>query len=506
MKKENDVISINGKKFTLESKLGGGTEGTVFSIVEDSRIVVKILDESKMTENQRKETYDRLVWLKELGHRNEDIRKNMAIPLGLLDDELGYAMRRASDHEVLDNYIPEILPENFDEWYKNEYTLKRRYQIIVNLFRTLRMVHLSGLIFTDLSPNNIVVHKSKNQIGFIDTDNIRKRTDYYLGVLGTPGYMAPELYLKDNRELENNSNNRSKTSECGIITVESDIFSAAIIAFKLLTLQHPFVGDKYDEGPASELEEALQIKSDYIFKKNTTNSSTYGLTIKYDELTTPEVRELFHRTFVDGKDNPYLRPTDEEFIEVFQKALDLIVTCDKCGFSRLLSMENNNSCINCNEMYEKKVVMRIYNEFENVTREELINSIDPNEPRYDVSDENLIGVDDKASSNRFEICKIVLGKGEKNNKFLYPRHFEKGNDLSKPWLSIYLNENLEEIVVKKLNDAFELITIINTKEGYVRNLELEKAKAFKYHNHKIVFESKSYNGIKMMIVAEFEEV
>ena len=47
-------------------------------------------------------------------------------------------------------------------------TLKKRYQIIVNLFDALRKIHLAGLIFTDLSPNNIMVHKKQNQIVFID--------------------------------------------------------------------------------------------------------------------------------------------------------------------------------------------------------------------------------------------------------------------------------------------------------------------------------------------------
>ena len=33
-------------------------------------------------------------------------------------------------------------------------------------------LHLAGLVFTDLSPNNVMVHKTQNQIVFIDTKNL----------------------------------------------------------------------------------------------------------------------------------------------------------------------------------------------------------------------------------------------------------------------------------------------------------------------------------------------
>ena len=196
---EGNKISINNNEYTLGSKLGGGKEGCVFNLVEKENAVVKILNDSGMSKNQRNETYLHLEWLCDLRRRTDRtfLRKYMLLPMALIDDQLGYAMRKADGYEPLDKFItPPDNNDEFDSWYKEKYPLKRRYQTIVNLFDALREIHIAGLIFTDLSPNNIMVHKQKNEFVFIDTDNLRKRTDSYLSVLGTPGYMAPEVYRK----------------------------------------------------------------------------------------------------------------------------------------------------------------------------------------------------------------------------------------------------------------------------------------------------------------------
>ena len=71
---------------------------------------------------------------------------------------------RMQSNDNLKKYItPPTEDGMFDEWYKKDFTFKKRYQIIVNLFDALRKIHLAGLIFTDLSPNNIMVHRTQNQ-------------------------------------------------------------------------------------------------------------------------------------------------------------------------------------------------------------------------------------------------------------------------------------------------------------------------------------------------------
>lgn len=232
---EGNKISINGKEYTLGARLGGGKEGSIFDVVELPKYVIKVINDNGMSKQQRNELYAHLKWLYELGKREDkkDIKQYMTVPKGLLDDKLGYVMVKAGEHDSLSKYItvPEIEGE-FDVWYRERYTLKKRYQIIVNLFDALRKIHLAGLIFTDLSPNNIMVHKKENQIVFIDTDNTRKRTDSYLSVLGTPGYMAPEVYRKPDTSLAKDNKNPLYYDERTIRT-----FIAGFASSRLMILE-----------------------------------------------------------------------------------------------------------------------------------------------------------------------------------------------------------------------------------------------------------------------------
>lgn len=418
-----------------------------------------------------------------------------------MDNELGYIMLKANEHVCLKEYL-QMPNDDFDDWYKTQFTFKKRCQIILNLFRCLREIHMAGLVFTDLSPNNIMVHKTQNQIVFIDTDNTRRRTDMYLGVLGTPGYMAPEIYRKPNIKLaKENGINPELLSNCGRITPESDIFSAAVIAFQLLTLQHPFVGDEIEEGTADEETAALEIKTDYIFKEGTANTSTYGLTRYFDDITTLEIRSLFERTFVAGKDNPSLRPTDEEFVEAFQNVIDLIVECNDCGFSRLYMPGIVNKCINCDKPFGKKVYMKVYNYFKNIRRDQVINAIG-DFPEYDVDVVNLLDENGEEPSHSIEICMIVLEPGEINAKYLYMRHFESTTERSAKYARIVLSDNQQSVRIEIMNNAFQNPVLVE-KAHRSSLIPLNQGKEFPLDNYGIIFDSKKHGQGQIQIFAKF---
>ena len=502
MLNSGDKVLINGKEYVLGTRLGGGLEGNIFDVEGLPTHVIKIINDDKLTQLQKKDIYEHLKWLKDLGSRNKNIRQCMTVPKALLDDYLGYIMIKASEHESLKKYItvPEEL-EQFDDWYVKHYTFKKRYQIICNLFSSLREIHLAGLIFTDLSPNNIMVHNKQNQIVFIDTDNTRRRSDLYHGVLGTPGYMAPEVYRKPNEELaQKNKIGIDVLSKNGRLSSETDIFSAAIIAFQILTLQHPFIGDEIENGAPEEEEAALEIKTDYIFKQGTSNTSSYGLTSKFEEITTKEIRNLFDRTFVAGKDNPSLRPTAEEFLEAFQSALDSIVVCPHCGFARLYNFNKNNECINCGASFENKAFVVIYNVFQHMTRAEGINSIG-NYPLFDISMDALRDIDGELPPNHFEISRIVLEPGEDKAKFLYLRQFENTTDRSAKYARVTLSDSLNSIKFEVLNNSFDSPFLVEKNTRTM--LPLNNGKEFPLDRYGIIFETKKVGKGNIQIFCKF---
>jgi len=506
MVKEGDKVLINGKEYTLGARLGGGLEGSIFNVEGFPKHVIKVINDDRMSKIQRDDTYNHLRWLYNLGSRNKAISQVLTVPKALLDDQLGYIMLKASEHDNLKKFIE--VPEDmstFDDWYKKEFTLKKRYQIIVNLFNSLRELHLAGLVFTDLSPNNVMVHKKQNQIVFIDTDNTRNRMDSYLGVLGTPGYMAPEVYRKPDLNLAKSCNIDPKIlSNCGRITPESDIFAAAVIAFQLITLQHPFVGDEVEEGEPELEEDALAIKTDYILKEGTTNTSSMNLVPQFEKLTTPKIRQLFYKTFVDGKKSPSMRPTDEEFLEAFQNALDLIVECPNCGYSRLYSFEEDNECINCGNTIGPKMTIVMYNVFKEIRRDELINSIGEY-PKLSIDIENLKDAEGHEPANFFEVSRIILEPGEKNAKYLYLRHFETNTERSKAYARVTLSDNESALKVEILHDAFPNPYLVEKKTMTHIPLGVGKEN-IQYDRYGIIFDSKKQGKGLLQIFCKFIKV
>ena len=131
MVKEGDKVLINGKEYTLGTRLGGGLEGSIFNVEGFPKHVIKVINDDRMTKIQRDDTYKHLKWLYNLGSRNKSLSQVLTVPKALLDDQLGYIMLKAGEHDNLKKFLE--VPEDillFDDWYKKEFTLKKRYQII----------------------------------------------------------------------------------------------------------------------------------------------------------------------------------------------------------------------------------------------------------------------------------------------------------------------------------------------------------------------------------------
>lgn len=499
MLNEGDKIKINGHEYTLGKRIGGGKEGSVFELAEKEDVVVKIINDSSMTEGQRKELFEHLVWLANLRKdpSKRELKRICALPRVILDDHLGYAMKKATTHAPLSKYITMPEDEEFGVWYREKYTLKKRYQIIINLFQALYTIHHHGLIFTDLSPNNILIHEDENQIVFIDTDNIRKRTDSYLSVLGTPGYMAPEIYRKPDESLAQKYKIDPKLlSNSGRITVDSDIFSAAVIAFQLLTLWHPFIGDEIEAGTPEDEQLALEIQTDYIFKPGTTNTSTYALVPYFEELTTPQIRKLFERTFVEGKELPSLRPTDEDFLEAFQNALDMIVECPSCGHSRIYHPSIANQCIGCGKNFEKQMMLVLYHVYTGMNLAEMINSIG-DYSQYNVSLENLCAAGEKMP-RCVEFTRMLLPR---NPKVLYKRHFEDIIDRQKPCARICFDSVSGKISLAVDVQHFPNAKLVDIKTR--KKEDLKEGKEFPSDKYGIIFHTIKHGNGWLQIAGKF---
>ncbi len=507
MKDEGDSVRTQKNEYVLGKRISSGMEGSIFEIASGpyreglnySNYLVKIIDTSRISPEEQEIARVRFKRLKEL-RSDKSMSGIMALPIEVLVDDLGYIMKNAKDYESLNNYLQ---PGNdVLDWLKNRYTLKKRINVIINMFESLRDIHLKGLLFNDLSPNNIMVHREKNGIVFIDTDNLRDKSEAHLTILGTPGYIAPELVRTDIPDsIGGVKVPDDALSKKRRITPESDIFSAAVIAFELLTLKHPFVGDEVDNGSAELEAKAKRIETDYIFKAGTTNTASTCLTPIFNELTTPKVRSLFQKTFVQGLD-PHLRPTCIAFLNAFRECFHQIVTCPDCKFTRLYS-PSIMECPGCGRTFLRPMKLSIYYGMDKMTKRDAVNAIQPDD-KYELEIREVDGSSFIEPESSVLISTTILQHGD--SKTLFGWNFDMEDD-ERPFATVSLSETADKISFTPLYDSFpesKLIKIPDLNRTY-RKLDSGKEYMNMGQDIIIMFEEKELGKGRVVTYGKLSE-
>ena len=327
------VEDTYGRKYSVpQTDVRFGGQGIFF---QKDDLAIKMLFPEKYSVNHILESDDKefqryqkklihLMAMPRLGH--------LSLPIsGLKAPYCGYVMRFMSGLKPLDSLMspPPEKEGGYSAAYSTETcSLKKRIHILRNLAALLRDLHNRGLVYCDLTPNNIFASEKSHEaeVWLIDIDNLE-----YGNSLDThwqtPWYRAPEVYKGQ------------KNSAC------ADCYSFALIAFGFLTFSKPFSGTMADAleeksgwddtdawGTMPQAEEGIvqgKIESGempYIGESRTKNEQSYGIPIQY--VTTVQMQELFLRTFgPEGRKNPYMRPSMNEWFHVLDEALDQLFLC-----------------------------------------------------------------------------------------------------------------------------------------------------------------------------------
>lgn len=323
-----DMITANKKQYFLGEKIGTGAEGNVYKIKDLENFVVKIL---RTSDDPEKDNRKRLILNRLIAKDIDQSSTCLIMPRVALDPpELGYIMPYYDDSISLSEFLsidPDI--DFVENYLKGTFGFRKRLRTAAILFNALHHIHLEGLTFVDISPNNILVREDKWGIAFIDTDNLVVGNYEFPEVLGTPRYIAPEVL--------------NKTSSA---TQESDVFSMAAIIFELLTFYHPFVGEDIMQSGPDEEQEAYKGNRDYLLLEN--SKATMKNTICADVFLSEKLKILFHRTFVEGLRDKFARPTAREYALELKQIYNDLITCqnDQCGID--YPMFYGKECPNCN--------------------------------------------------------------------------------------------------------------------------------------------------------------
>lgn len=372
--KRHEVMDVSGHTYLLTEKLGKGGQGVVWK-TDNPKVLVKGF--TAKDQAQRERWLEQITWLM----RQDLAALNIARPLALLRaPRAGYVL------ELMDGLVPLTrLLESFAVDGVDGYLLRgglaRRVQLLMKLASTLSLLHSRGMAFGDLSPDNIYVSAESEhaELWLIDCDNISFESQP-CRALYTPDYGAPELVR----------------GQADFSTL-TDIWSFAVIAYQLLTGNHPFKGDMVSNGEPALEGQALRGDLPWIgHAEDRSNVTECGIAL--GAVATGKLTQLFALCFEQGLTEPAERPSMAHWLEALHQVNERIVHCQACTSSYLFNREC--SCPFCGTALAENFVL--FNEYHFIPPDQL--------PELDGNDSKGKGSLDR--TGRFAVlqpgCKRVL--------------------------------------------------------------------------------------------------
>ena len=266
-------------------------------------------------------------------------RLSMSLPLAILRDEPGYVMRLLADVEPFDA----LDCQDFDTYIATGSTRRRLY-VLYRCAAMLARLHAAGMVYVDLSTNNVLLGAGETpEVWLIDTDNLRFESDEGATVF-TPHFGAPEVVQRT-----------------GSARPRTDAWSFAVLAFKLLTMGHPFLGRRvleaedaeagWDAEPADDGASGRPRRAG-VRRAAPVDSGRGGrLELRHHrhpgEPWSPPRRllALFQETFGPGRTAPHRRPAMVLWAWELARAFDASLTCPGCSMSFIV--DQHAACPYC---------------------------------------------------------------------------------------------------------------------------------------------------------------
>ena len=352
-----------GNLHYLGEELARGGQGVVFR-TKDADLAIKLPFDSSGQPDGSANLFGRFQNIRLLP---VPYRIPVSLPLARLRDKPGYVMRLLSgmksfgafdldgkakkEHKERNAVLPQWLAGIPDKemalrvfHYSSTGATRRRLFALSKCASILARLHSAGLVYGDISTNNAFIGEgSSRSVWLIDADNMRFELPNGGISVYTRGYGAPEV-------VRNADSSRPR----------SDCWAFAVMAFKILTLCHPFIGKmvlkpEHDEGgwDAEPIEDGTLVDLDdqayagylpFIDDENDdANQGVGGL--PRELVVTSGLRLLFQDTFGRGRDHPHRRPAMGFWALELAKAFDHSLECHECKMSYFL--DDRSKCPYC---------------------------------------------------------------------------------------------------------------------------------------------------------------
>ncbi len=186
-------------------------------------------------------------------------------------------------------------------------SLLTRLQVCMRLARAVRRLHFAGLAHSDLSNRNVLVDLRGGEACVIDIDALVVPGMAPPTVLGTPGYMAPEV-----------------VSGSALPSIETDRHALAVLFHELLLCRHPLRGRRVHSTRSAEEDEQLSMGVKALFVEHSSdrrNAPDVPISVGVDALG-PHLAPLMRRAFETALHAPVRRPDAVEWEEALYRTLE----------------------------------------------------------------------------------------------------------------------------------------------------------------------------------------
>ena len=329
-----NIIDNQNVSYNVDRIIGEGAQGKTY-ILEDDNYIVKLFSSIGGNETRLKSKINFLIQL-------ELDNEYFAMPQRtIVKPTIGYISKFAKGMVPLESILrPSTECSDVAKWLRETGGLVKRYSVLVRLAWAMRILHGKGLVYCDLSPRNVFVSADpqKCRVMIIDLDNLCYRSGIGHNIF-TPFYGAPEVVTK---KAPN--------------TTMSDCYSFAVIAYELLTMAHPLIGDIVHDGTPEDEEFALSGNIPWVDdEQNEINRRTRGIPTRL--FCSPKIYHFFKRNFEIGLNDPFQRPSMGEWFDVFSEGFNDLIKCDNCGIH--YPYNANKKCPLCDHVPNKIVRIQI---------------------------------------------------------------------------------------------------------------------------------------------------
>lgn len=329
----NSVVAQDERKFELLSELSSGGQGAVYRTDSDTDLVKLFFGDADALGEIARVRRMPLTGLP------------VARPMSLITEPSGYTLQFQRDMVVV-RAMKYPHTSSVRDWWLDTGGLSRRLWLGSRIASVFERLHARGLVYGDVSSNNIMVSKSSSytEVSLIDLDNL-----FYFGErdsahVWTPTYSAPEV-----------------AGDSAVPTFSSDDFSLAVILFELITMVHPYMdGDavKRESTNSEYFDQARRCLVPSVINADGENRCGAYPVQNESELLGEKLVKLFRRTFDQPSSDTSARTSAGEFRLALVEAALKVIECQNQKCSWTYSVSHSTSCPDCGEV-ERSCRIRI---------------------------------------------------------------------------------------------------------------------------------------------------